>query len=347
MPRKPNTFRIAAVQATPVFLDREKTVEKACRLIEQAAAKRVRLAVFPEAFVPTYPDWAWAVPPGNAGLQEELYAELLAQAVAVPSATTDRLCRAAKKAKLNLVIGVNERNAEASDASLYNTILYIDERGELLGKHRKLVPTGAERLIWAQGDGSTLEAYEMPVGRVGGLICWENYMPLARYAMYAWGTEIYVAPTWDRGGSWLATLQHIGKEGRCYVIGCCIAMRHRDVPARYPHKRFYDTDQGWINGGGSAIADPGGNIVAGPLWEKEGILTADVDPARLPGTKWMFDVAGHYGRPDVFQLTVDRSERPMLDAGPLDGARGAAKSPSPKTPSRKAPPKRRTAKKRS
>jgi len=327
------TYKIAAVQATPVFLDREKTLDKACRLIDQAAAKRVSLAVFPEAFVPAYPDWVWAIPPGNETLQRELYAELLANAVTVPSTATDKLCRAAKRAKLNVVIGVNERNAEASDASLYNTVLYIDERGELLGKHRKLVPTGGERLVWAQGDGSTLEAYDMPFGRVGGLICWENYMPLARYAMYAWGTQIYCAPTWDRGGSWLATLQHIGKEGRCYVIGCSIAIRHRDVPARYAHKRFYPDTSGWINGGGSAIADPDGNIVAGPLWEKEGILTADVDPARLPGTKWMFDVAGHYARPDVFQLVVDRSERPMLDAGPLEKPKPA--------------PKRRTATRRS
>ena len=337
--RKSSTFKVAAVQASPVFLDREKTVEKACKLIEQAAAKGARLAVFPEAFVPTYPDWAWAIPPGNERLQRELYAELLANSVTIPSSATDKLCRAAKRAKLNIVIGVNERNAEASDASLYNTILYIDERGTLLGKHRKLVPTGAERLIWGQGDGSTLDAYDMPVGRVGGLICWENYMPLARYAMYAWGTQIYVAPTWDRGGSWLATLQHIGKEGRCYVVASCMTQRTSQIPARYEHKRLYPKGHDWINGGGSAIADPDGQIVAGPLWEKEGILLADVDPARLPGTKWMFDVAGHYARPDVFQLIVDRSERPMLDASPLPAAK-----PKRAVGKRAAAPKRRVSK---
>ena len=156
---------------------------------------------------------------GEEGVLNELYAELLSNSVTIPSDATDRLCRAARLANAYVVMGMSERNVEASGASLYNTMLYIDAQGEILGKHRKLVPTGGERLVWAQGDGSTLQVYDTPLGKLGGLICWENYMPLARYTMYAWGTQIYVAATWDRGQPWLSTLRHIAKEGRVYVIG--------------------------------------------------------------------------------------------------------------------------------
>ena len=204
---------VAAVQATPVFLDRDATIDKACRLIAEAGRKAAALAVFPEAFVPAYPDWVWAIPPSEFGLLGSLHAELLANSVAIPSPATDKLCDAARKAKVCVVIGVNERNVEASGASLYNTLLYIGPDGRILGKHRKLVPTGGERLVWAPGDGSTLRRLRPALGKLGGLICWENYMPLARYAMYAWGTQIYVAATWDRGERWLSTLR-AHRQGR-------------------------------------------------------------------------------------------------------------------------------------
>jgi nitrilase len=307
------TFKVAAVQASPVFLDRAATIDKACDLIATAAREGARLVVFPEAFIPAYPDWVWAIPSGEEGVLNELYAELLANSVTIPSDATDRLCRAARLANTYVVMGMSERNAEASGASLYNTLLYIDAQGQILGKHRKLVPTGGERLVWAQGDGGTLQVYDTPLGKLGGLICWENYMPLARYTMYAWGTQIYVAATWDRGQPWLSTLRHIAKEGRVYVIGCCIAMRKDDIPDRYAMKeKFYAEADEWINIGDSAIVNPEGLFIAGPVRKQEEILYAEIDPRMVQGPKWMLDVAGHYARPDVFQLTVHTDARPMI-----------------------------------
>ncbi len=306
-------FKVAAVQAAPVFLNREATLDKACKLIATAGSEGARLIVFPEAFIPSYPDWVWQIPSGEEDVLNELYAELLTNAVSIPSDATDRLCRAAKLANAYVVMGMSERNVEASGASLYNTMLYIDAQGEILGKHRKLVPTGGERLVWAQGDGSTLQVYDTPLGKLGGLICWENYMPLARYAMYAWGTQIYVAATWDRGQPWLSTLRHIAKEGRVYVIGCCIAMRKDDIPDRYTMKQKYYADMDeWINIGDSAIVNPEGEFIAGPVRQQEEILFAEIDPRMVQGPKWMLDVAGHYARPDVFQLTVHTDVRQMI-----------------------------------
>ena len=306
-------FKVASVQAMPVFLDREATVEKACRLIAVAGAAGARLVVFPESFIPAYPDWVWAVPAGDGGTLAALYSELVANAVDIPGPAVERLCEAAREAGTYVVMGVSERNVEASGASLYNTLVYIDAEGNLLGKHRKLVPTGGERLLWAQGDGSTLEVYDTPMGKLGGLICWENYMPLARYSMYAWGTQIYVAATWDRGEPWLSTLRHIAKEGRLYVIASCIAMRKDDIPDRYAFKeKYYAEAREWINVGDSAIVNPEGEFIAGPLHKEEGILYADLDPDMMRGPKWMLDVAGHYARPDVFTLTVNKERRRMV-----------------------------------
>jgi len=306
-------FTIAAVQASPVFMDRDATIEKACGLIAEAAKNGAKIIVFPEAFVPTYPDWVWVLPSGRADVHRTLYGELLDQSVAVPGDATEKLGRAAKAAGAYVVMGVNERNVEASGASIYNTLLYIGPDGSLLGKHRKLMPTSGERLVWAAGDGSTLDVYDTPYGKLGGLICWENYMPLARYAMYAWGTQIYVAATWDCADTWLASLQHIGKEGRCFVIGCCIAMRKDDIPDSYEFKGLYPADHVWINRGASAIIDPDGHVIAGPVFEKEEVLYAAIEPRQLREPKYWFDPAGHYARPDIFQLSVNRSANPMIN----------------------------------
>ena len=313
MPTPNTTFRIAAVQAAPIFLNREATVEKACTLISAAGSQEARLIVFPESFIPAYPDWVWAVPPGREKVLSQLYAELLAQAVEIPSPATERLGQAAKRARAYVAMGVTERDTEGSGASLYNTLVYFDPQGNLMGKHRKLVPTGGERLVWAQGDGSTLQVFDTPLGKIGGLICWENYMPLARYTMYAWGTQIYIAATWDRGEPWLSTLRHIAKEGRVYVVGCCIAMRRDDIPDQFEFKqKFYSPEREWINVGDSAIVSPEGDFIAGPVRMKEEILIAEVDPQQMRGPKWILDVAGHYARPDVFELTVNREARPMI-----------------------------------
>jgi nitrilase len=309
-------FLVAAVQAAPVFLDRAATVDKACTLIAEAGARGARLIAFPEGFIPAYPFWVWFIPAGNTHALRELYSELLDQAVTVPSDATDRLCAAAREAGINVAMGINERNAEASGSTLYNSLLYIGADGRILGCHRKLVPTAGERLVHAQGDGSTLAAYDLDlggyIGRVGGLICWENYMPLARYAMYAWGVQIYVAPTWDRGEPWISTLRHIAKEGRVYVLGCCSAMRRSDVPDRYEFKEKFLSDSEWINPGDSTIIDPDGKFLVEPVKNREEILIAEVDPRQLRGPRWQLDVAGHYGRPDVFELTVHREPRPMI-----------------------------------
>jgi nitrilase len=306
-------FKIAAVQATPIFLDREATVDKACALIAEAGGQDANLVAFPESFVPAYPDWVWAVPAGEEAILNALYAELIANAVEIPSAATERLCQAAKRARTYVAMGLTERNVEASGASLYNTLLYIDPAGHILGKHRKLVPTGGERLVWAQGDGSTLAVYDTPFGKIGGLICWENYMPLARYALYAGGVQIYLAATWDRGEPWLSTLRHIAKEGRVVVVGCGMALRKVDLPDHFEFKqRFYQPADEWINVGDSAIVNPEGEFIAGPLHEQEGILYAEIDPVQMRGPKWILDVAGHYARPDVFELIVHTEARPLI-----------------------------------
>ncbi|MEX2390478.1 MAG: carbon-nitrogen hydrolase family protein [Dehalococcoidia bacterium] len=313
-PAKP--FTAAAAQLAPVFMDRAATVAKACEAIAEAAKNGAKLVVLPEAFVPGYPDWVWVVPTARAGLHSALYAELLDQSVTVPGRDVDQLCRSAKQNKCYVVIGVNERNVEASGTSLYNTLVYIDDKGKLLGKHRKLVPTAAERLVWAPGDGSTLDVYDTPYGKLGGLTCWENYMPLARYAMYAQGVQIYVAATWDSSDSWVASLRHIAKEGRLNVIGCCIAMKMEGIPDSYEFKSLYPSgDDGWINVGNSAIVGPDGEIIAGPIVHKEEILYAELDPARQLGSRYWLDPAGHYAGPDVFHFAVNRRANTMIMNG--------------------------------
>jgi len=319
--------KVAAIQASPVYLNREATIGKAGELCARAAGEGARLAVFPEAFVPTYPDWVWRMKPGDP-LGEELFAMLLDQAVRVPSAATDALGTIAKKTGLYLAIGVNERDADGRAATIYNTLLYFGPDGTLLGKHRKLMPTGPERMVWGFGDGSTLlGAPETPFGRVGGLLCWENYMPLARAALYAQGVDIWCAPTWDRGDAWLATLRHIAREGRVVVIGVAIANHTGDIPQGTPGREILWGEDGWICEGGSAIIDPNGEVLAGPVVEREEILVAEVDTASIAASRRAFDVCGHYARPDVLRLIVDTEARQFvglsLDASgdPADSAR--------------------------
>ncbi|HEV8321233.1 MAG TPA: carbon-nitrogen hydrolase family protein [Myxococcota bacterium] len=304
---------LGAAQATPVFMDRAATLDKACALVAEAGRAGARLCAFPEAFIPGYPLWVWALPAGELREWAALHGELVAAAVAVPGPETEALGRAARAAGVNVVLGLNEVETAGSGGTLYNTVVTISAGGELLGRHRKLVPTAGERLVWAQGDGSTLQVHDTDVGKVGALICWENYMPLARYALYAWGTEVYVAATWDRGEPWLSTLRHIAKEGRCFVVGACSAMRLADVPDRFAFKaRLKANDEGWINVGDSAVVAPSGEIVAGPSRQKEELVLAEVDLRDAAGLNWNLDVAGHYARPDVFELTVRRGARPLV-----------------------------------
>lgn len=299
-----SSFTVAAAQAAPYFLDREKTVEKACSLIAQAGKKKAKLIVFPEAFISGYPDWVWVVPNGNSVLLDKLYTELVNNAISIPDGSTQQLCQAAKEAGIFVAIGVHEKNTESSGASLYNTILYINDQGEILGKHRKLIPTGGERLIWGQGDGSTLPAFDTSIGKLGGLLCWENFMPLARQSMYVQGVQIHVAPTWDSSENWLLSMRHIAREGGMYVIGVCSAVKKDDIPDKYEFKKLYSGNRQWINPGNSCIINPRGEFVAGPLPEKEEILYAEIDLKQIPAAKRMFDVTGHYARPDVFKYFI-------------------------------------------
>jgi nitrilase len=300
----------AAVQAAPVFLDRDATVDKAAALIDKAARAGAQLVAFAEAFVPTYPDWVWRTTPWADGAAR-WFSRLLDQSVVVPSKTTEALGAAARKANAYVAIGVNER--DSASTTLFNTYLYFGPDGTLLGKHRKLMPTGGERLVWGTGDGSTLFVTDTPFGRLGGLTCWENYMPLARAAMYAQGIDIYLAPTWDNGDAWVPTLQHIAKEGRIFVIGINFCIRGSDVPQDIPGRdAIYGGDEDWMSRGNTAIVGPNGEILAGPLTEEEGILVAELDVDRARASRREFDVVGHYARPDVFRLAVNTRAAPAV-----------------------------------
>lgn len=300
------TVIVGAVQAAPVFLDRQATVDKACGLVDKARADGAGLVVFPETFVPTYPDWVWRCRPWDDG-EADWFARLFDQAVEIPSPATEALGEAARAAGAYVSIGVNERDG----ATLYNTQLYFGPDGTLLGKHRKLMPTGGERLVWGMGDGSTLLVLDTPFGRLGGLTCWENYMPLARAAMYAQGIDIYLAPTWDNSDVWVPTLRHIAKEGRVFVVGVNFCIRGSDVPADIPGRdAIYAADDDWLSRGNTAIVGPEGEMLAGPLVEEEGIVLAELDASRARASRRQFDPVGHYARPDVFTLTVDSRPKP-------------------------------------
>jgi nitrilase len=318
-------FRLAAAQASPVFLDRARTVDKACEWIARAGREGARLVVFPEGFVPGYPLWVWFIPPGRTAELRALHAELVEQAVEVGGPEVRRLGEAAAAAGVAVAIGVNERNVEASGTTLYNSLLLLDADGRLRGCHRKLVPTVGERLVHGTGGGETLVVHDLGFARVGGLVCWENYMPLARYALYAQGVEVWLAPTWDRGEPWLSTLRHIAKEGRVHVVAACSPLRRDEVPDRLPFKSAWLPAGEWLNPGDSAIVDPDGKLLAGPLREREDLLVAEVDPRTVTGSRFQLDVAGHYARPDVFELRVHRAPRPLVrrvddDEAPEPGA---------------------------
>lgn len=300
----------AAIQATPVFLDREATVDKSVRLIGEAASGGAGLMVFPETFIPTYPDWVWRESPWESN-SNRLYGLLLDNAVEVPSKATEAIGRAARRARAYVSMGVNER--DPNGATIYNTQIYFAPDGEIAGKHRKLMPTGGERLVWGYGDGSTLLSFDTPFGRLGGLTCWENYMPLARYAMYAQGIDVWCAPTWDNSEVWVATLRHIAKEGRVYVIGVAPLLRGSDVPDEVPGRsELWGGDDDWMSRGLSAIVGPDGEVLAGPLVEREGILYAEIDASVARASRSQFDPVGHYSRPDVFRLSVDTGANPPV-----------------------------------
>jgi nitrilase len=303
------SFKVAVVQASSVVFDRERTLEKLSGLVAQAAQKGARLVLFPEAFVSGYPrglDFG-AVVGSRTDEGREDFRRYWESSVDVPGPAVDYLARTVRGNAIYLVVGVVERDA----GTLYCTVLFFAPDGTLLGKHRKIMPTGSERLVWGFGDGSTLPVYETELGKVGAVICWENYLPLLRAAMYAKGIEIYCAPTADARDSWLATVRHIAIEGRCFVLSCNQFNRRSDFPADY-HSIYDESPDAIVCRGGSCIVDPFGNFLAGPNTESEEILVAEVDPAQIVRGKYDLDVVGHYARPDIFQLHVDeRPKRPV------------------------------------
>lgn len=300
------SVRVAAIQASPVILDRDDTLAKALMLIEKAADLGAKIIVFPEAYIPAYPrGLSFGFVVGSRSMEgRKDWQRYYDQSVPVPGYVTAQLGEAAKDAGVYLVMGVTERDSKEIDSTLYCTTLYFGPQGDLQGKHRKLKPTGSERLIWGEGDGSTLTVIDTPYGKMGGLICWENYMPLARTAMYSKGVRIYIAPTADSREVWQCTVRHIALEGRCYVISC----------NQYVDKDMYPTDlYGYkdleqhpknICPGGSCIVDPLGQYVVEPVYGREDILIADLDLDLITQSRLDFDVMGHYARPDVFDFRI-------------------------------------------
>lgn len=305
---------IAIIQTAPVFLDKQKTIELAVAKVDEAAKKGADLVVFTEAFIPGYPAWIWRLRPGGDwGLSEQLHERLLNNAVNLERGDLQPLYEAAKKHGVTIVCGIDERESQLGRATLYNTVVTIGSDGKLLNRHRKLMPTNPERMVWGFGDASGLQVVDSAAGRIGTLLCWENYMPLARYSIYAQGVELYIAPTYDSGDDWISTLQHIAREGCCWVVGCGNLMKGSDIPDDFPNREtLYSDPDEWVNPGDSVVIAPGGQIVAGPMRETDGILFYDIDLQKAAIAKRALDVTGHYARPDIFQLQINtKSQSPV------------------------------------
>jgi nitrilase len=311
------SVRVAIVQHPPVLLDREATLAAAVTHLHAAADAGAKLVVFPEAYVPGYPVWIWRLRPGeDFQLTSTIHKRLVDNSVDLAADGLRPIRDAAAERNVVVVCGLHERDGEFARSTLYNTLVVIGSDGTILNRHRKMMPTNPERMVWGQGDASGLRVMQTAAGRIGTLICWENYMPLARYTLYADGVEVYVASTWDEGDTWIATMKHIAAEGRCWVIGSGCSIRGSDVPATFPgREQLFPDPEEWLNSGDSVVIAPGGEIVAGPLHEEHGLLFADVDPARVAAAHRTLDVAGHYSRNDIFSLAVDRSVRDPVTFG--------------------------------
>ncbi len=297
------TFKVAAVQAAPVYLDREATIAKACSLVAEVAANGASLAVFPETWVPGYPVWANADSRWNYGPAKQAYAELYRNAVDVSGPALWPLQQAAREHGVAVVIGVNERTPTGT---LYNSMAFIDVDGTLLGVHRKLVPTYHERMIWGRGDGSTLSVFDSSVGRLGGLICWEHWMPLARYALYAEGEQVHAALWPSASETFLLACRNMAFEGRVFVVAAASYLTKAMLPPGFPLMKELEAFPETLCRGGSAIVGPDARFIAGPVYDCETVLYGEVDLDRLIEEKQLLDVAGHYSRPDVLSLHVNR-----------------------------------------
>ena len=288
--------KVACVQAEPVVLDKAATIDKLEGLVAEAAGEGAKLALFPETFIPLYPSNRWARFLAGGGDGKTTFGRLARESIEVPGPDTERLGAIAREHSIRLAVGVNER----AGGTLYNALLVFGPDGTLDIHHRKLMPTNHERLVWGLGDGGGLEAVHTEIGRVGGLICWENFMPLARFSLYQSGIEIYLAPTAEDEETWQISIRHIARESRSFVLSCCVFQRASSYP---DDVQLADGDE-LLGRGGSAILAPDGSYLAGPLWDEEGILYAELDPKMLYEERQRFDAAGHYHRPDVLSLKV-------------------------------------------
>lgn len=308
---KVNQFKVAVVQAGSVVMNKEKGIQKTIRLIEEAAEQSAKIIVFPEAFIPAYPrGMSFGALVGSRSQEgREDFARYAQNSIQVPGPETEQIGKAVKQAGAYVVIGVIEQDTETSHGTLYCTALFFGPDGSLLGKHRKLKPTGSERLIWGEGDGSTLPVIDTPYGKIGSLICWENYMPLARTALYSKGVQIYIAPTADARDAWLASMRHIAAEGRCFVLSCNQYTTKDMFPDSIASRESFASQPDELTRGGSCIVDPLGNYIAEPVFGEETIIYGDIDLNRITEAQFDFDVVGHYARPDIFQLTVNEEKQ--------------------------------------
>jgi nitrilase len=293
--------KVACVQAEPIAFEREATIDKLEKLVAEVAGEDARLALFPETFIPVYPSSRWVRylagwSGDGAGDARDVFARLARQSVTVPGPDSDRLAEIARTHGVWLAVGANELER----GTIYNSLLVYSPAGELALHHRKLMPTNHERLVWGLGDGKGLETVSTDFGNVGGLICWENLMPLARAALYEDGVEIYLAPTADDSEEWHDSMRHIARESRSFVLSCCVFQR----ASSYPHDVPLAEGDELVGSGGSAILAPDGSYLAGPLWNEEGILYAELDPQQLYRARQRFDPAGHYSRPDLLKLQI-------------------------------------------
>ncbi len=316
-----STMRVAAVQASYVLMNQVATLDRVGELTAKAAAQDADLVVFPEVFVPGTPIWIDTRPIWDG--DEDWYRLLVENAVVVPGPATSRLGDIARENQVWLAVGVEER--EPHGATIYNTVLYFSPSGDLAGRHRKLVPTGSERTVWGMGDGSTLQVVQTPFGRIGGLICWENYMPLARFYMYAQGIDVWLAPTLASADGWIATLRHIARENTMFVVGVNPVLHADQIPMDFPHRdqlvstSYREENGDWLEPGNTVIIGPSGDLIAGPVREREETLVAELDLGKVLSARRMRDPVGHYHRPDIFRLHVDTSTRPLIVEGDLSG----------------------------
>ncbi len=299
--------KVAVVQKPPVMLDRQATLESVINSVGEAVGEGASLVVFPEAYVPGYPTWIWRLRPGgDMALSADIHARLRNNAVDLAGGDLQPVCDAAAKHGVTVVIGLHELESRFSGTTLFNTVVVVGPDGVILNRHRKLMPSNPERMVWGMGDASGLRVVDTPAGRIGTLVCWESYMPLARYALYAQKLDIYVSPTWDCSDYWLASMRHISVEAGCWVIATGTALQGRDMPENFPERdRLFKQDE-WINDGNAVVVRPMGTVAAGPLRREKSILYAEIDKEESRRARRSLDVCGHYSRPDIFSFSVDR-----------------------------------------